>query len=92
MASYTVARAKHATLAANTVDTVTFTLEHANVEILNRSAVDYLYARTDGTAPTVAGDDCDAIPPGGAGLFPLREQTVKIISSGSAAAYSVTGI
>lgn len=38
MATYTVTRTKHATLAATTVDTIHFTGSWGSVEILNRAA------------------------------------------------------
>lgn len=52
MATYTVAKGKHATAAAATVDAVTLQNPTGLVRISNRSAGD-LYVRTDGTDPTV---------------------------------------
>jgi hypothetical protein len=94
MASYTVTTAKHATLTANTVDTVTFTTD-ASVEVFNRGS-DYIYFTTDTTTPTVAGDNALVVPPGGAlsvsgGNYSDGITTVKLIAATSCA-YSVTTI
>ncbi|MDQ1736542.1 MAG: hypothetical protein QOH56_2793 [Pseudonocardiales bacterium] len=91
MANYTVALATHRTLGAAVVDVVTISPhQYSNVEVLNRDAAAYLFFRTDGTAPTVAGDDCYVVGPGAALRVPHPNgQPVKLISA-SAIAYSVT--
>lgn len=93
MATYSVAVAKHATLSAATVDTVTITETTTAVEVVNRSSSDTIYFTVNGTVPTSAGDDTFVVPPGG--NLRVRSKgtgrSVKLISSG-AAAYSVTGI
>ena len=91
MASYTVARSKHATLTAATVDTVTIGGNEA-VEVLNRSASDTIYFTTDGSTPTVGGDDTFIVGAGQSVVIPGRRvsgEAVKLISS-AAADYSVT--
>jgi hypothetical protein len=91
MASYTAIAAKHATLAANTADTVTLSSvrQGGEVEVLNRGS-DYIYFTVSGTAPTVAGDEAFIVAPSGAlkvgaGVWAAG---VKLISA-SATAYSV---
>jgi len=97
MATYAAAKAKHATLTASTVDTVTLS-NCSNVEVLNRGTTE-LYFTVDGTTPTVAGDNCYIVQAGAALQVPGSSPTyvqdrvaiaVKVISS-AAVAYSVTG-
>lgn len=90
MAAYTVGVAKHATLVASTVDTVTIPAAADEVEVVNRSTGYALYFSTTGT-PTVAGDDTFYVGPGEALTVPGSKvgTTVKLISS-AACAYSVT--
>jgi hypothetical protein len=65
MATHTaVRRSKHATLVANTLDTVPFTSKPKSIEVRNLSSTDVIFFRTDGTAPTVNGDDTDRLGPG----------------------------
>lgn len=105
MATYSATRAKHATLTASTVDTVTIGDQTSRdkfgaLEIFNRDTGTGLYYTysTSATAPadpTVAGDNTYYVPPSGAMMIPLDfAQTnifaVKVISS-AAAAYSVHG-
>jgi hypothetical protein len=104
MASYSASRAVHATLAASTVDTVTLTLTHPRIEILNRGTGD-IFLTVDGSTPTVGGNDTFVVPSNGVGFFPnpfLAEPglaggpqvpgrtVVNLISTGTPA-YSVTG-
>lgn len=94
MASYTATEAKHATLVASTVDTVTFPVNYARVEVLSRGS-DAVYFTVDGTAPAVGGDNTYVATGGGGVIVPTRGQqaatVVKIISAG-ATAYSVRGL
>jgi hypothetical protein len=87
MASYTVTAAKHATLTANTVDTVTLPVEATLVEVLNRDGAAEIYFTVDGSVPTVGGDDTQVLPASVGGLefgSPQIAQTVvKLISSGT---------
>lgn len=95
MASYTVAKAKHATLVASTVDSVTLSLDFGSVEILNRSTTDTIYATVDGSTPVVAADDTIFVGPGQSVVTTMPTtgagtDVVKLISSGTPS-YSVTG-
>lgn len=98
MASFTIAagnRAAHdKTLSADTVDTVTFTDDYGQVEIVTDGAAK-LYCTIDGSTPTVGGAKTLILPaaigtltidaPGG------TPPVVKLISSGTPT-YSVVGI
>ena len=95
MASYTVTTSKHATLTANSTDTVTLGTASASVtprvEVLNRGS-DPIYFTTDGTTPAVAGDNTRVVLPGGGlvvDLSPGAASTVKLIAV-SAVPYSVS--
>jgi hypothetical protein len=90
MASYSVNRAKHATLSANSVDTVRLLTRNSGVEVINRSASDTIYVRFSGT-PTVAGDDSIVVMPGSIYVKLSPADTVKLISSGTPE-YSVQGV
>lgn len=57
MANHTIS----GTTVSNVVSTITFSTWYPYVEITNSGAVD-LWVRTDGTAPTVSGDDCTYVP------------------------------
>jgi hypothetical protein len=85
VATYSVVKAKSATLVASTVDTVNFSGGMQIFSILNRSATDVIYFTIDGSTPTVAGDDVYAVSPGDTIVFfPRSVATVKLISSGAA--------
>jgi len=62
--NYSVNRRKHATLAANTADKVTFSSKPRTIEVRNLDSTAVIFFRTDGTAPTVSGDDTDRLGPG----------------------------
>lgn len=99
MASKSAFKAAHGTLSANTVDTITLSAWSRYVLVINKSS-DIIYATTDGTAPTVAGDDTYCVPSNSSKLLfnegvepePALGVTagtvVKLISSGTPA-YSV---
>jgi hypothetical protein len=98
MASLTADRVKHATLSANTVDTVTLGSNWTSVEIVNWGTTGLIYVSYDGSTtpadPTVAGDNFDVVGPnGGAITFPTPEPlpTVVKLKCASANAYSVKG-
>lgn len=98
MAAHTVARAKHFTLTGTpTVDSVTFTGEPQEVELLNRGTTDPVYfvaASGDPADPTVEGDDADVVLAGGAVTVPLAAigaTRVELIAA-SAVAVSVRAI
>jgi hypothetical protein len=86
MANYTVNRSKHATLAATTADKVRFSSKPRVVEVRNLDSTAVIFFRTDGTAPTVSGDDTDRPGPGetlqvdAANVDPPQ---VQLISSGA---------
>lgn len=95
MATSTVTTAKHATLSASTVDTVTFSDNVQAIEVVNRSGSAEIFFRLDGTSPTVAGDECYVLPAAAGAALRLGSQgegtdQVKLISSGTPT-YSVIG-
>lgn len=94
MATFSVAAAKHATLAASTVDTVTLTGSWDLVDVLNRgTGTIYVTVGPDPADPTVAGDNTTVVPAGGVVTVEVSNrgsQKVKLISS-TADAYSVMG-
>lgn len=89
--------AKSGTLTANTVATVTVSVDSSGsgntFTVTNRSLTGTIWVRVDGTNPTVAGDNC--FPVLGSRTFKaksgLREVAVKLISD-AALAYSVEGL
>lgn len=98
VATSTAASAKHATLTADTVDTVTITDPHEVVEILNRgSGTIYAVVAAEGITPadpTVEGDNLVAVPAGMVVAVESpgnRGSTVKLISA-TADAYSVQAV
>lgn len=95
MTTATVAVAKHLTLAASVVDSITFSGNPKTVEVCNRDGAAAIYFTVDGSVPTVGGDDCFVVAAAaGAALSVDASATaatvVKLISSGTPA-YSVTG-
>jgi hypothetical protein len=95
MAAYSVARSKHATLVAATVDTVTFSTDWQSVEILNRATSGDIYATVDGTTPVSGADDTIFVGPNQAVTVRLPTtgagtDVIKLISAGTPA-YSVMG-
>ncbi len=91
MATYTVSRAKHATLVGSTADTVTLKPHENGVEVRNRATADVIYVTFDGAVPTVAGNDSFYIAAGEIYYYRKPTTRVRLISSG-AAAYSVQGV
>lgn len=93
MASFTVVTAKHATLVAGTVDTVTVTGGYPRIEILNRSGAADLYVTNDGTVPSGGCDDCRIVPAGTSLNFAASDvsgaDVVQIVGNGNG--YSVIG-
>jgi hypothetical protein len=96
VASFTVAKCKHATLSATVVDTITFSEGVPHVEVINRTGTSEIYVRVGTslaatTDPAVGGDDCYVVPAVvGSYTIPMPEgpAVVKLVSSG-AMAYSV---
>lgn len=96
MATYS-GRIVHATLTANTVDTITLDGDYIAVEILNRNGAAEIYATVDtSAAPTVGGTGCDVLP-AAIGSLTIDASgygtptTVQLISSGTPA-YTVKGL
>lgn len=94
MADHAVARSKHATLSADTVDAVTLTRDYPAAEVKNRGEPD-IHFTVDGSTPTVGGDDTFVVPAGeslvvGLSTKPQTPDVVKLIATDSCA-YSVTG-
>lgn len=97
MASYTVDTAERGvygkTLTQNVADTVTFTEDQGQIEVISDGAA-ALYYTVDGDTPTVAGGHCYCQP---IGVVSVREvdaprqkaTVVKLISSGTPT-YSVS--
>jgi hypothetical protein len=87
MATYNVARAKHATLAASTKDTVNFSSTGGALRVRNRSTSGDIYFTFDGPDPTIGGDDCYFVGPGEnvviEGAQPIPG--IELISSGTPA-------
>lgn len=83
------AKGAYATLAAATVDTVTFALDFDQVEVINRDGAAEIFFTVDGSAPTVGGANCFLLPASvGAAIVgvPTNGPTVvKLISTGTPA-------
>lgn len=93
MAAETAIRAQHATLDADTVDTVTLGSNWAHAEVANWGATARIYFTTNGDAPTVGGDDTYVVGPGQAVTIdtPSASPTVIKLICSAANDYSVTG-
>jgi hypothetical protein len=91
MASYTVNISKHATLAANVIDTCTFSRDLDRVEVLNRGSAE-IYLTAEGQTPSIGGDDTYVVA-AGAGLLvepsSANNTIIKLIST-VACPYSIT--
>jgi hypothetical protein len=98
MATVNKNRAYHGTLTAATVDTVNLSRVYGRVQVLNRGGANEIYWTTDGTAPTVGGDNCWVVP-SQVGASDIRANSqaqsntcvVKLISTGTPT-YSVLGV
>jgi hypothetical protein len=97
-------RVKSGTTGTAVANTVVLTGQYPDVEIVNLGTVP-IYACTDGSTPTIAGDDCDVIPATSSATIPVNVTnddqgawpavanagtSVQLISS-AACAYTVTG-
>jgi hypothetical protein len=98
MATVAKAKAYHGTLVAATVDTVTLSRVYGRVQVLNRGGASEIYWTTNGSNPTVGGDDCFVVASVvGASDTRANSQAqsntcvVKLISSGTPT-YSVVGV
>lgn len=91
-------KAKHGTLTASTVATVTFAADYRAIMVTHRSpsATDPIYFTVDGSTPTAAGDDTFVVMPGGWRSVNAQydnadaSTVIKLISAGTPA-YSVEG-
>lgn len=91
MTAQSAARAQHATLTAATEDVVTFSKPNKGVEVINRSAAGYIYARFDNTAAVAEADETYVVPPGMTFAWPYPTSIVRLISA-TADAYSVQAV
>lgn len=100
MATLTAVKSKTATLAASTVDTVTLSGGGLEVEVTNWGASNRISFSTDGTTPTVDGDNFYPVGPGQSLKVPAtgydpdpgaEDIVVKLICS-TANAYSVVAV
>ena len=86
MAAVAGARSASATLAAATEDVVTLSTAVGASKLgeVANSGTDPIYARADGTAATVAGDECQVVLGGERLVMGLTaEGTISLISSGT---------
>lgn len=94
MAAHTVLLAKHTTLSAATVDTITMTsVDYPYVAVKNRAAGGAgITFRVDGQTPVALADETYLVLAGEELVVPFKGlDTVKLISA-TADAYSVTGV
>ena len=94
MSTYNVARAKHATLVLNVVDTINFSVPFAYIRVTNRSGLGAIWARADGTNPGVLADDSYLIDNNESkdiAVADVSSTHVKIVCA-AAAVYSVEGV
>jgi hypothetical protein len=94
MASYTVAAGEagawEKTLAASTVDTVTFAFVQPRLTVINEGTTG-LYFSADGSTPTVGDANAVYCPPSATVTVNGGDVAVKLISSGTPK-YSVSGV
>lgn len=76
-------KAKHATLSAATVATVTFTGSGNTVRVRNRGTAGDIYFTVDGSTPVSAADDTYFCGPGENVVVSTQGKVVKLISSGT---------
>lgn len=95
MAAGSANRIYHSTITtASTAETVTLNYAYKTLQIVNRGTAE-IYARTDGTAPTVGGAECWVATGGQTVLIPNTgtgaSTQVELISATAPTAYSVIG-
>lgn len=90
--SFSGVQSASGTLVANTAQAITFgtgtfPIRYAYVLIENTAATGTIFARTDGTAATVGGDNCFEIGPGSSALvangFASWTQAANVIPAGT---------
>lgn len=57
-----MARIKHGTLTADTVETIELDANYSTVEVMNVDGVDEIYVAVDGAEPDIEADDCEVLP------------------------------
>jgi len=99
MTDYTVAVAKHATLAAGITDSVTLTDfsydTGSRFQVFNHGATEWIWFTTNGTTPVAHADNTYFAKPGTGRTVPCRQapganDQVKLVCA-AAVDYSVTG-
>lgn len=79
--------ARHITLTASTVATVTMDRDYSYLEVVNVDGAAAVYFTVNGAAPTVAGNDTFVLPAAIGGLETQPESsdvtTVRLISAGT---------
>lgn len=95
MATYNdIKKSRHETLSTVDVDTLNFSQQWDEYDVINRgdpSVPDApIYITTDGTEPTAEGDDTDICMPGESVIIKAGSEQVKLIGSGNP--YSVVAI
>lgn len=82
-----MATVRHVTLVADTVTPVELHINAGRIEVLNVDGAAAVYFTTDGSTPTVAGNDCHVIPAAIASVEVADEisglAVVKLISDGT---------
>ncbi len=82
-----MATVRHVTLVADTVATVSLNVNAGRIEVLNRTGTAEVYFTTDGSAPTVGGNNCYVLPAAISALEVPDEisgmAVVKLISVGT---------
>lgn len=88
MAAYTEVKSKHWTLTASTVDSLTITGQHGNVEVVHHgddTSPVYLNVLKAAATPTIAGDDTEVVLAGERVRFSISNTAtvVSVISAGT---------
>ena len=84
-----MARVRHVTLTADTVETVELGTNAAMVEVLNVDGAAAVYFTTNDAEPTVGGNNCHVLP-AAIGALEVKDEisgpsVVKVISTGTPA-------
>lgn len=95
MASYSVKRAKSATLTSTTADTVTFTQLWPACDVANDDGTNDLWVRVDGVTAVADADNATRVPAGQSKVIQLPipssgNQALSLVGNGGA--YTVEGV